>query len=334
MDLAREQPRKMVDHVAGRSSLVETRGGTLHTHSQLFKTPAAGGMQRETSMRVLIFGATGLIGRAVTRAVVSAGHQAIAVTRKAEGAEALQAAVAQPVVGDMTRPETWRDAAAAADAVIHLAAAFDGDLASADRIWTEAMEALARAGRAPQRIVYTGGCWLYPERSDPPITEADAFDPLPPFAHMLAHRDRLRAAGLDVVTLHPGLVWSDMAGCTAEIGASVAAQQPVEVFGGPETLWPLVHAEDLAGLYLGALRPEAPCTDILAVGDSGVPVAAIIASAERAHGCRASIRTLPVSEAVRRHGPWAAGKARSQRIEGAQAAPLLGWRPKRHFLAQ
>ena len=285
-------------------------------------------------MRVLIFGATGLIGRTVLRALVGAGHKTVAVTRKPERAAGLKAAGAQPLVGDITRPETWRDAAAAADAVIHLAAAFEGDLAAADRIWTEAMEALAWAGRAPKRIVYTGGCWLYPERSAPPVTEADGFAPLPPFAHMVAHRDRLRAAGLDVVTLHPGLVWSDTAGSTAEIGAAVAAQQPVEVVGSPETLWPLVHVYDLAGLYLAALRPEAPCTDILAVSDPGVPVASIIAAAQRVHGMQVSLRILPVAEAVRRHGPWVAGKARSQRIEGARAAPLLGWRPKRHFLAQ
>lgn len=285
-------------------------------------------------MGVLIFGATGLIGRAVLDAVVGAGHDTIAVTRKAELVEGLKAAGARPVLGDMTSPETWRDAAAATDAVIQLAAAFEGDLSAADRIWTEAMEALARAGKAPQRIVYTGGCWLYPARSAPPVTEADGFDPLPPFAHMVAHRDRLRATGLDVVTLHPGLVWSDTAGCTAEIDAAVGGQQPVEVVGSPETLWPLVHADDLAALYAGALRPAAPCTDILAVTDPGVPVASVIAAAERMHGMQASLRVLPVAEAVRRHGPWVAGKARSQRIESARAGPLMGWRPKRHFLAQ
>ncbi|MGY6632545.1 MAG: NAD-dependent epimerase/dehydratase family protein [Alkalilacustris sp.] len=285
-------------------------------------------------MRVLIFGATGLIGRTVVRAIVAAGHDTVAMTRKTERAAGLKAAWAQPIVGDITMPETWHDAAAATDAAIHLAAAFEGDLAAADRIWTEAMDALARAGKAPQRIVYTGGCWLYPARSAPPITEADGFDPLPPFAHLVAHRDRLRASGLDVVTLHPGLVWSDTAGCTAEIDAAVAAQQPVEVVGSPETLWPLVHADDLAALYAGALRPDAPCTDILAVSDPGIPVASIIAAAERVHGMRASLRTLPVAEAVRRHGSWVAGKARSQRIEGARAAPLLGWRPKRRFPVQ
>lgn len=285
-------------------------------------------------MRVLIFGATGHIGSAVMRAAIAAGHETVAVTRNAQRAKTLRVAGAQPVVGDMTRPETWDEAVAASDAVIHLAAAFEGDLAAADDIWTGAMEALARDGRAPKRIVYTGGCWLYPERSDPPITEADAFNPLPPFAYMIAHRDRLRAADLDVVTLHPGLVWSDKAGCTAEIGAAVAGQQPVEVIGSPETLWPLVHAEDLATLYINALRPDAACTDILAVSDPAVSVTTIIAAAEQAHGMQASLQPLPVAEAVRRHGPWVAGKARSQRIEGARAGQLLGWRPEHHFPAQ
>lgn len=128
--------------------------------------PLVGTKEGEGPLRVLIFGATGLIGSAVMRAAIAAGHETVAVTRDAQRAKALRAAGAQPVVGDMTKPETWDEAVATSDAVIHVAAAFEGDLAAPDDIWTGAMEALARAGRSPKRIVYTGGCWLYPERSD------------------------------------------------------------------------------------------------------------------------------------------------------------------------
>ena len=284
-------------------------------------------------MRILVFGATGLIGRAVTQALVAAGHAVTALARSPARAHDVRAMGATPLAGDMTRPETWQAAAAASDAVVQLAAAFGGDLAAADAAWTDGMIEAARGRHTRPRVIYTGGCWLYPARTSPAISEADSFAPLAPFAHMVRHRDRLRGAGMEVLTLHPGLVWSARAGCTADIRDAVARHGRVEVVGAADTLWPLVHVRDLAALYLRALHPDAPCTDVLAVTDPGVAVADIVAAAERSSGRTAVIDVVGVEEAVRRHGSWVAGKARSQRIEACRARRLLGWRPERPFAA-
>lgn len=52
-------------------------------------------------MRVFLAGATGLIGSRLTRLLVAAGHEVVALTRSADKADQLDALGAEPVVGDV-----------------------------------------------------------------------------------------------------------------------------------------------------------------------------------------------------------------------------------------
>src|SRR5262245_17119227 len=72
------------------------------------------------SKSVFVTGATGFVGAAVVRDLVAAGHRVSALVRSPERARLLPAGV-QPVLGDMLRPATYRDAAAAAEVVVHAA---------------------------------------------------------------------------------------------------------------------------------------------------------------------------------------------------------------------
>lgn len=282
-------------------------------------------------MKLFVFGASGLIGRALTRAAVDGGHQVRALARSAGSADIVRGLGAQPIRGDMTDPASWRDAAGACDAIVQVAAAFGGDLAAADAIWTDAIIDLSRDRATPLRVVYTGGCWLFPAQTDPPLNEFSAFDPLPPFRYMVENRARLLAAGVALTTIHPGMVWSETEGCTAGITAALSRGNPVEVVGSTTVRWPLVHAEDLASLYLLACSPEASGRDFFGVTDAGVSIAEIVAEAELATGAVGVMDIMTVDDAIRENGDVAAGQARSQRIETDLAQRLLGWRPARPF---
>jgi len=282
-------------------------------------------------MKVLIFGASGYIGSVVARAAAGLGWKVHALVRSEASAARVRSFGAHPVRGDLAHPESWSSIAAACDAVIQLAAAFDGDLRAADTVWTSAMIDLFHRQKNDIRVVYTGGCWLYPARVEPPLTEADGFDPLPPFSFMVENRARLHSAGINPVTIHPAMVWSESGGCLSDIEAAVELGGPVEIVDSLDVRWPLVHVDDLARLYLLAAKNAPLGTDYIGVADSGSSVREIVSGVERSRGKVAQLRVVPVAQAVRDKGPWAAGYARSQNIETDLATRMLGWEPQYYF---
>lgn len=283
------------------------------------------------AMKVFVFGATGYIGHAVSRAAVDRGWDVLGLARSTESAEALFRIGAQPVRGDLTRPETWSGIVQGCDAIIQLAAAFGGDLGAADAIWTDAIIKICQQRQTPLRVIYTGGCWLYPAREYPPLTEAEQFDPLQPFTYMVEHRARLHASGVAPVTIHPGMVWGGLGGCTADIEAAVEHGHPVEVIRSLDVVWPLVHVEDLAALFILATDKAPPGTDYFGVSDPAISRREMVSAIERSTGRAAQTRIMSVDEAVQKMGDWAAGHGRSQRIDSDLAGRVLGWRPHRRF---
>jgi len=142
-------------------------------------------------MRVFVTGAPGWIGSAVVPELTGAGHQVTGLARSDASAAALTAAGAQVHRGTLDDLGSLRDAAAASDAVIHLAfkhdLAFTGDFqgaADADRRAVETFgDALAGSGRsAPQsRNVndHSDGVRIYPPVCSP-ARSTGAVSALPP----------------------------------------------------------------------------------------------------------------------------------------------------------
>jgi nucleoside-diphosphate-sugar epimerase len=69
-----------------------------------------------------VTGGTGLVGRALVALLRQEGWRVEALARTPAAAEALRAAGAEPVGGELPGPGAWEERAAAADAAFHLAA--------------------------------------------------------------------------------------------------------------------------------------------------------------------------------------------------------------------
>jgi nucleoside-diphosphate-sugar epimerase len=273
-------------------------------------------------MQVFVTGGSGYIGKAVVQALTRHGHTVRALARSERAAEAVRAFGAEPVRGGLTDLGVLNEAAARAGAVIHLAQAETGeeDLAAAT-----AMQDGAGAGT----YIHTGGTWVYGDTGG--LVDEDApWNPpalvawrRPVEDAVLARADR----GGRPVVIRPGLLYG---GDNRLI--DIFFTQPgreagaIAYIGDGSQHWALVHVEDIAELYVAALRAGAGS---VYAGVGGVnPTARECAEAiSRGVGLGGKTRSISLEEARATMGGVADAFALDQQLTPARARAELGWTP-------
>jgi nucleoside-diphosphate-sugar epimerase len=281
-------------------------------------------------VRVLVLGGTGSIGTPVLRELVRRGHDVIALVRSERSAKKVAELTAMPIAGDIGTPEQWISALPTLEAVIQLACDFDSAMGEVEGRLLDGILPHLVAGPKKPRFIYTGGCWLFGATGNNVATEEAPFRPLPAFAWMVPHLQRvLDTSGIDPIIIHPAMVYEAGDGVFRRFVDDAIERDAIRVVGGEGVRWPLVHREDLAKLYALALECGIPRTSYIGAAIDGFPVGRIARAVARRFGTRNREPQIISADVIAAElGPWASGFALDQQLSGEKARRDLGWKPE------
>lgn len=280
-------------------------------------------------MDVFLTGGTGTIGQKVLARLLKAGHRVTALARSERAEVILRDTGADVVRGDLRDPARWVNDAVFCDTLVHVGATFDHTMASNERKLLVALRQATAERSVPFNVVYTGGIWLYPESATEPIAETNPFKPLPAFGFMAETIRSLQAIRtLAVSVIHPAHVCSAVSGPVSDMQRLAEEGLPFSTRATPDTIWPLVDAEDLADLYLRVVEERRYRLSVVGCGVEGVPVARLASLIGEAAGLKVDLAHEPRNPGANPFTDWREGYARSQRFRHDRAERLVGWHPK------
>ena len=291
-------------------------------------------------MRILVTGASGFIGGALSRELLGRGHEVIALVRR-PGSEPPGARAVAGELGD--------EAALAAalyksrpDCVVHLAAEIasqrsERKLREVNVDGTERLLLACLAGGQGEdegggaggpRFVFSSTVVTGDARGALLSEE----EPLPvetPYGRSKQEAERLvLASGLPAVVIRPSHVYGPGGWYAEELVARLRQPGRFAVIGGGENLWDVVHVEDVVSALILAVEDAPPGSIYHVADDEPISFYDFMALTAKALGV-GSPRRVPVSLArIVGGGNAVAAAVRSARSSNAKIKRELGWQPR------
>lgn len=291
-------------------------------------------------MKILVTGATGVLGRPVVRRLVAASHTVRGLSRSPANAALLRQLGAEPVAADLFDATSLSAALQDGDALLHLATKIPptsraGRLsawAENDRIRRDGTRALVTAALAAQTVrtfIYPSFALVYPESGDAWIDAANTI--AAPTAIQRTTLDAeaevarfAAAAGRRGLSLRMGAFYGlDVPSAQDQLRIARMGFSPVP--GRPEGYLPLIWVDDAASAVVAALdQGDSGVYDI--VDDTPLRRAQIAAAMAAVVG-RKRLRPLPAWLMRLVGGPGVDALSRGQRVSNRRFKAATGWTP-------
>jgi nucleoside-diphosphate-sugar epimerase len=299
-------------------------------------------------MKILVAGATGVLGRQLVPRLVAAGHEVVGTTRTGSKQDAIRAMGATPVVVDALDADQVALAVAEAEpeVIVHQLTALSGSLdlrhfdrtfEMTNRLRTEGTDHLLAAGRAVgvHRFVAQSYAGWPNERTGGPVkTEEDPLDPSPPAAvrRTLAAIRHLEEAvtGADwtegVVLRYGGFYGPGTSLAPGGEQTEAVRARKFPIVGSGAGVWSFIHVEDAADATVAAVERGARGIYNI-VDDEPAAAAEFLPVLAQAVGAK------PPRRVPRLVGRILAGEAATVMMtelrgaSNAKAKRELGWRP-------
>jgi len=194
------------------------------------------------STTIVVFGATGYIGEAVSIALRRAGYRVIGVVRNVNKAKKLKQYEVTVVVGDISEPNKVKEYIEQAEVIIDAIGITDQSLV------VKIAEITKTKSRKPA-FIHTSGIMAH---GDSPKAVDETCEPVSrhlseriQFEKFLVNYKDLRG-----IVLRPGFVYGGNGGFFADIIFSIKENDDLVIIGRKDRRWTWVHVEDLADAYV------------------------------------------------------------------------------------
>ncbi|MEE8351666.1 MAG: NAD-dependent epimerase/dehydratase family protein [Rhodospirillales bacterium] len=298
-------------------------------------------------MRVLVTGATGLVGNALCPVLLAAGHEVIAAVRDPASPKIPSGVIARSVA-DIGPDTDWTEAIANADAVVHLAARAHilqdrnkDPEAAFMRINADGTRRLAEAaaGATVKRFVYVSTVKVMGERSERPFTETDTPHPEDAYGRSKLAGEEALLEITDETELEPVILRSPLVYGPNTKGNLVSL---MKIFSMPLPLpfatvnnqRSLINVNNLVGAVVAALSHKSAAGEVFFVRDGDdVSLPGLLRLVASSLG--RPVRLFPVPTALLRLAGTLTGKTavmkrllENLQVDDGKIRRQLGWAPR------
>ena len=294
---------------------------------------------QEYAASALVLGATGAIGRAVSRELVVSGYRVYGLARNAEAKARLPYAVVG-VIGDVRSPEAWENVIERVDVVVNCTApsglvSGKMDRANAQREAEALAEILDRLcttmRRAKKRLVQTFGALLYEPDAQGWVRENYAISSgrgygirhrigYPVFA---AHRKK----GLKAISVCPAFIYGRGGWFEAGVLEAMAVGKSTYIGDGTQTMHYIAASDSAVGHRL-AIEHGLEGEDYLLGDDRPVTLGAFTRLVAKEMGAPPPVG-VPEEDLAPVIGDWAVeAYTFCPKVDSTKAREQLGWTPR------